>query len=64
MEDFFKGAPELIAAVGAAFTAAGTWVMSKFKWWKESDSKLVKIGVPLATFILVMLVLSALQKVA
>lgn len=61
MEDFFKDADGLIAAVGAALTAASTWVMSKFKWWKESDSKLVKIGVPLVTFILFMLVLSALH---
>jgi len=58
MEDFIKDAPEAVAAVGATATAVGTWVASKFSWWKNSDSKLVKIGVPLGIFIASMLVLS------
>jgi len=47
----------------AAVTAAGlgAWLATRFNWWKNSDSKLVKIGVPLALFICVALVLSLLS---
>ena len=58
MEDFIKDAPEAVAAVGATVTAVGTWVSSKFEWWKNTDSKFVKIGVPLGIFIASMFVLS------
>ena len=47
-------------AIGAA-SAGVAWVTTKFEWWKNSDSKLVKIGVPLGLFIAVALVLSLLN---
>jgi len=61
MEDFITTISEKAdVAVGAA-GAAGAWLATKFAWWKNSDSKLVKIGVPLGIFIAVAAILSLLN---
>ena len=61
MEDNIANAQEVVAGIGAAFAAAGTWVASKFDWWKNSNSKFVKVAVPFGLFIAAMIILSILN---
>ena len=54
----------VIEGLGTAQALAGgviAWLTTRFEWWKNSNSKLVKVGVPLALFIGVALALSALD---
>ncbi len=60
MDDFMTHATEAMSAAQVAAGAAIAWLATRFEWWKSSDSWLVKVGVPLALFICVALVLSLL----
>jgi len=61
MEDFMSTVTDGIGTAQTVAAVATAWLVTKFNWWKNSDSKLVKIGVPLALFICVALVLSLLN---
>ncbi|MCP4410201.1 MAG: hypothetical protein GY807_21150 [Gammaproteobacteria bacterium] len=61
MEDLLSDVGGKAETVIGAASVGVAWLSTKFKWWKDSDSKLVKIGVPLGLFICVMLILSALN---
>ena len=60
LSDFINTTNAIAVAVAGAVTKAFTWIAGKFEWWKNSESKLVKIVVPLGLFVFLMLLLSAL----
>ena len=61
MEDLATTVTDGINTATVTAGAVTAWLATRFNWWKNSDSKLVKIGVPLALFICVALVLSLLN---
>lgn len=61
MEDLATNVTEGFGTAQAVAGGAIAWLTTRFEWWKNSDSKLVKIGVPLGLFIGVMLVLSLIN---
>jgi len=60
MDNFIAHVTEGVSAAQVAAGAAIAWLTTRFQWWMNSDSKLVKIGIPLALFIAVALVLNLL----
>jgi len=60
MDNFIAHVSEGISAAQVAAGAAIAWLATRFDWWKNSGSKLVKIGVPLALFTGVAVVVSLL----
>lgn len=58
MEDLVTSVKDGLGTAEAVAGGAVAWLSARFEWWKNSDSKLVKIGVPLGLFIGVALLLS------
>lgn len=58
MEDFVTNVKDGLGTAEAVAGGAVATLVGYFNWWKESDSKLVKIGVPVAILFGVAVLLS------
>ena len=61
MEDLVTNVADGIGTAETVASGTSAWLTTRFNWWKNTDSKLIKVGVPVGLFIAVALVLSLLS---